>query len=112
MLSSHDDTFQCVLVELCGAGSSVNPALRTHWKGKGPPSGLLAHTRTHTHNMTAFVLDSMDSSIRSRFRAAKSLLTLVLLALVLYPGENALVEQQVCARGQDLLQAGFSNSVI
>lgn len=44
--------------------------------------------------------------------AGLSLLRPVLSALLLHPGQNPLVEEQVGTGGQDLLQAGLSDRVV
>lgn len=68
------------------------------------------HLRTHTQSDLAWFLAGTDNAIGSE--AGQSFFCPVLPALVLHLGKNALVEQQVGAGGQDLLQAGLADCVV
>lgn len=86
-------------------GSHVEPALTVHTR-LWALEGLLAHA-----HVACLPLSWTRPSPRA-LAGLPSLLSPVLAPLLLYPGQNPLVEQQVGARGQDLLQAGLADAVV
>lgn len=86
------------------------PALRTPQESEADSGGVAGtHARTHCLQFP-FHLASTDSA--GLWGRHSSLLGLVLLARGLCPGEDSLIEQQVGAGRQHLLQAGLADRVV
>lgn len=98
------------LPELAGRAAAAPPRSLL-WEHAGRKAegarGLLA---AHTAQRASVPEGATRSGVRAG--SGPSLFGLELLALVLRPGEDALVEQQVRAGGQHLLQAGLADSVV
>ena len=90
---------------LCGACPYATPG------GRRTLAGLLARAHTPHTGTDTQGWDSASSAALGR-GGAGSLLRLVLPTLRLHLGEDALIEQEVGAGGQHLLQAGLADSVV
>lgn len=90
---------------LCGACSYNTP------EGHRTLVGLLTHAHTrHAHAQTHRA--GMVPAALQPWGGAGSLLRLVLPTLRLHLGEDTLIEQEVGAGGQHLLQAGLADGVV